>query len=168
MFWTLARDDATPFSHFFSKVSKTYRNPFNSIVFCAVIVTVLGLIYLGSSTAFSAFVGSFAILGFLSYICAILPHILNFRRGIEPGPFWMGKWLGLFVNAIACAFIMAFTVIFCFPFALPVDAKSMNYACLISGGLTVFVAAWWIVRRKTYQGPKYVSLEAEMLAEDAI
>ena len=30
----------------------------------------------------------------------------------------------------------------------------MNYACLIWGGLTIFVALWWVVKaRKGYEGP---------------
>lgn len=29
MFWTLARDNAVPFSHFFSRVSPTFENPFS-------------------------------------------------------------------------------------------------------------------------------------------
>ena len=79
----------------------------------------------------------------------------------------MGR-AGFVVNGISCAFIAAFTVIFCFPFAVPVDAATMNYASLITGGLTVFVAIWWFVRQGSYVGPKYVPLEAEEMAKDAI
>ena len=42
IFWTLARDKATPFSSFFSKVSPRFKVPGNSIILCAVICTVLG------------------------------------------------------------------------------------------------------------------------------
>ncbi len=51
--------------------------------------------------------------------------------------------------------MLVWFVIYCFPFALPVDATSMNYACVIWGGLTIFVAAWWVFgARKDYIGPK--------------
>lgn len=33
IFWTLARDDATPFSRFFGRVSRRWKNPFNAILF---------------------------------------------------------------------------------------------------------------------------------------
>ncbi|RMY19953.1 hypothetical protein D0867_04351 [Hortaea werneckii] len=167
MFWTLARDRATPFSTFFGKVNPHLKNPANSIVFCAVLSTILGCIYLGSTTAFMAFVGSFAVLGFLSYISAILPHLLSRRQSVRPGRFSMGS-AGFVVNTVAVLFIMTFTVIFCFPFALPVDAASMNYTCLIVGGLTIFIAAHWAFIRKSYVGPQYVPLEAEMMTKNAV
>jgi hypothetical protein len=48
-------------------------------------------------------------------------------------------------------------VIYCFPYYLPTDAQTMNYAVLIWGGFTVFVAAWWFLgARKGYQGPPMV------------
>ncbi|KAI6867313.1 amino acid transporter [Hortaea werneckii] len=167
MFWTLARDRATPFSTFFRKVNPHLKNPANSIVFCAVLSTILGCIYLGSDTAFMAFVGSFAVLGFLSYISAILPHLLSRRQSVRPGKFSMGS-AGFVVNTVAVLFILAFTVIFCFPFALPVDAASMNYTCLIVGGFTILVAALWAFIQKGYVGPQYVPLEAEMMTKNAV
>ncbi|KAL9018130.1 MAG: hypothetical protein Q9185_004537 [Variospora sp. 1 TL-2023] len=84
--WTLARDRAMPFSHFFSHIDTSQRNPFRAIVVCGVFATVLGCIYVGSTTAFSAFVGSFVILSTLSYVTAILPHLLSKRRNVVPLP----------------------------------------------------------------------------------
>ncbi|KAI7611705.1 hypothetical protein KC343_g11472, partial [Hortaea werneckii] len=72
------------------------------------------------------------------------------------------------VNTVAVLFILAFTVIFCFPFALPVDAASMNYTCLIVGGFTILVAALWAFIQKGYVGPQYVPLEAEMMTKNAV
>ncbi|KAL8653414.1 MAG: hypothetical protein Q9210_002109 [Variospora velana] len=168
VFWTLARDRATPFSRFFSHIDNGQHNPFRAIVLCGIFATVLGCIYVGSSTAFSAFVGSFVILSTLSYVTAILPHLLSKRRNVVPGWFWMKGATGFIVNGIACAFILVFVVIFCFPFSLPVDAASMNYASLITGGLSLFVLAFWFVRQGTYVGPKQVVLDAHVLAKDAI
>ncbi|KAI4152153.1 MAG: hypothetical protein LQ341_000766 [Variospora aurantia] len=167
--WTLARDNATPFSGFFSQINPRYRNPANAILLCACLTTVLGIIYVGSKTAFSAFVGSFVVLTTLSYLTAILPHLLTRRANITPGWFWMKGAVGYVVNAISCLYIVVFIVIFCFPFALPVGAPTMNYTSLITGGLTLFVAAFYMWRRKDYAGPQQVRLEDNaMLAEDAI
>ena len=168
VFWTLARDNATPFSHFFGSVSRRQKNPFRAICFCAVFCTVMGCIYLGSSTAFSAFVGSFVVLSTLSYLAAILPHLLSKRRNVTPGWFWMGGIKGFVINGISCVYIAVFIVIFCFPFAMPVDASSMNYASLITGGFSLFVAAFWFWRQKNYVGPKQVILDENVLAKDAL
>ena len=167
-YWTLSRDKATPFSQFFGKVSFRYKNPFNAIVLCAVVTTVLGCIYVGSSTAFNAFIGSFVVLSTLSYLAAILPHLLSKRRNVTPGWFWMKGIVGYIVNGISCAFIIVFVIIFCFPFSMPVTAVTMNYSCLITGGFSLFISAFWFWRQNDYVGPRHVSLETEMLANDAI
>lgn len=168
VFWTLARDNATPFSPFFGRINKRQKNPFNSIVLCGVICTILGCIYVGSQTAFNAFVGSFVVLSSLSYLAAILPHLLSRRANVIPGWFWMKGFTGFAVNGVACLYIIVFIVIFCFPFAMPVDAATMNYTCLITGGLTIFVGIFWFWRQKEYVGPHFVPLESGMLAKDAI
>lgn len=159
IYWTLARDNATPFSSFSSRVHPTFRNPFNATLCCGIISTVLGCIYVGSSTAFNAFVGCFVQLSTLSYLMAILPHLLSRRANVTPAWFWMTGATGYAVNIVSCLFIIVFDVIFCFPYALPVDARSMNYASLITGGLSLFVAAWWFARQSAYVGPKSVVMQ---------
>lgn len=161
MYWTLARDNATPFSSRFSRVSPTFHNPFNATLFCGIVATVLGCIYVGSSTAFSAFVGCFVELATLSYLMPILPHLLSRRANVTPGWFWMNGVTGYVVNIVTCLYIIVFDVIFCFPYALPVDAKSMNYTSLITGGLCIFVTAWWFARQSEYVGPKSVVMRNE-------
>lgn len=153
--WTLARDKATPFSGALGRVSSIWKNPFNAHVTGGVVVTVLGCIYVGNATAFNAFIGSFVVLSSASYVTAILPHILNKRQYIKPGPFYMKGILGYIVSGISSAYILAFIVIYCFPFTMQVTAPLMNYASLITGGLTIFVALWWLwIRTHGYVGPK--------------
>ena len=72
MLWTLARDGATPLSNHLGRVSGTWGNPFRSTFACGVVCTVMGCIYVGSTTAFNAFVGSFVVLSTLSYLAALL------------------------------------------------------------------------------------------------
>ena len=168
VFWTLARDNATPFSHFFAHVDNGHHNPFRAICFCGVFATIMGCIYVGSYTAFSAFVGSYVVLSTLSYLAAILPHLLSRRRNVTPGWFWMKGVSGFIVNGVASAYIIVFIVIFCFPFSLPVDAAHMNYTSLITGGLSLFVLAFWFVRQGDYVGPREVVLDQSVLAKDAL
>jgi choline transport protein len=151
--WTLARDDATPCSGYLGKISPRWKNPFNATVLCGVLTSLLGIIYVGSTTAFNAIVGSFVLLSTISYLGAILPHLLSGRKNVTPGPFWMGK-IGFFINGVSVLYIMASVVIFSFPFVKPVSAQNMNYVCVIVGGLTIFTTVWWLIHgRKTYVGP---------------
>ena len=75
---------------------------------------------------------------------------------------------GFLVNGTASLYIMAFVVIFCFPFSMPVDAQTMNYTSLITGGLSLFVGVFWFWRKGDYEGPHFVPLESAILAKDAI
>ena len=165
--WTLARDRATPFPRFVGRINSRMHNPFNATVICGVIITILACIYVGSSTAFNAFVGSFAQLSSLSYFAAIFPHILTRRSSFTPGFFLMNNTIGFIINTLSCIYILAFVVIFCFPAALPVDAASMNYACLITGGLSIFVGIWWLFRMGSYEGPKNIPLTDKVVLDDA-
>lgn len=168
--WALARDGATPFPHFFSKVSTRFDVPVNATVANAALVTVLGAIYVGSTTAFNAFVGSYIVMSSSSYIAAILPNLLTGRKNIEVyGPFHMKGMLGFVVNGIACAYMIVWFVIYCFPYFLPTDAQTMNYASLLWGGFTIFIAIWWFVSaRKGYEGPPIVKDGGKVKVADTV
>lgn len=160
--WALARDGAAPLPGRVSHVSRRLQIPVTSTVASAVLIAILGAIYVGSTTAFNAFVSSFILLSTSSYLACILPNLLTRRRNLPPpaaggekgGYFRMPDKVGLVVNAVACAYMLVWGVIYSFPFALPTDAASMNYASLIWGGFTILVGVFWVVKaRKGYRGP---------------
>ncbi|KAJ5780023.1 SNF2-related protein [Penicillium paradoxum] len=165
--WTISRDGATPFSGWLGRINSRFQNPFNATLACCGFITVLACIYLGSSTAFNAFVGCFVQLSSLSYFMAIFPHILTRRSSFVPGFFHMNNKVGYVVNSLSCVYIIAFAIIFCFPYALPTDAASMNYASLMTGGFTIFITIWWFIHQGSYEGPKHVPLTDKDLADDA-
>lgn len=152
--WALARDKATPYPAVFGRVHPKLDVPVWSTVASAALVTVLGCIYVGSTTAFNAFVGSFILMSSSSFLAAILPNMLTGRKNITYGPFHLKGWVGWAINGVACSYMLVWFVIYCFPYALPTDATSMNYACLIWGGLTIVVGLWWFLKaRHGYEGP---------------
>lgn len=105
------------------------------------------------------------VLSSASYLAAILPHLLSRRANITPGPFWMKGFLGFIMNIIACVYIVIFMVIFCFPYYLPTTAGTMNYASLITGGLSIFVAAWYFIGCRAYTGPPALVVQGEVIPE---
>lgn len=129
--WTLSRDHATPFHSKLSKIHSRFHMPLWSTLFTAVLVTALGCIYVGSTTAFNAFVGAYVLMSSSSYLAAILPHLLTARRNVVYGPFQMPKAVGYLVNTVACSYMLIWFVIYCFPYSLPVTAANMNYSPLI-------------------------------------
>jgi choline transport protein len=171
--WTLGRDEAVPFSGTIGIISQRFKNPFNATLAVGIFSTILGAIQVGSTAAFNAFVGSFAVLSTLSYLAAILPFIFTrrfskdsqvpgpYNNNMRPGWFQMHGALGYTVNIISCLYIVVFVVIFCFPYSMPVTAVNMNYASLITGGISIFAAIWWFVKGGKYVGPQ------AMVHEDA-
>lgn len=152
--WTLARDNAIPFSGAIARIHPRWENPFGAILVCGGIATVMSFIYLGSSAAFSAFVGSFVTLTTISYLGAILPYLVTGRKHVAPGWFRMPRAIFVPAATLACAYIIAFVVIFCFPYSQPVAAASMNYTSAIVGGIAVLMGAYWFaMARHRYKGP---------------
>ncbi|KAJ5146834.1 hypothetical protein N7526_000186 [Penicillium atrosanguineum] len=139
--WTISRDRATPFPNWLGHINTRYQNPFNATLVCGAVQSVL--------------------------LHGHPPHVLTRRSSFVPGSFFMNNKIGYVVNILACIYIVAFVVIFCFPYALPTDAQSMNYASLLTGGLTVFVTIWWFVRQGSYEGPKNIPLTDKALMDDA-
>lgn len=155
--YALARDNATPFPDYIGSIDKRYKSPYYATLCCAVLSTCLGAIYVGTTTAFTAFIGSFILLTTASYLLCIIPHLLNRRNIITPGPFWLGKY-GFFINIVSCLYMIVFFVIYCFPYSMPVTAELMNYSSVITVGLVVVVLLWWVVAaRKIYKGPTFQS-----------
>lgn len=152
--YSLGRDDATPFGHWIGAVSVRWHSPLYATLACGVFVICMGAIYVGSLTAFNAFISSFVVLTTMSYLLAILPHLITGRRNIRPGSFWLGR-SGFAINASACSYIMASIVIYCFPYSVPTTPESMNYTSVITCGLVVLVGVWWILHgRGNYHGPQ--------------
>ncbi|RCI17271.1 hypothetical protein L249_3153 [Ophiocordyceps polyrhachis-furcata BCC 54312] len=162
--WTLARDGASPFSATLSGMNKSLQVPVNATVASAVLVTILGILYVGSTAAFNVLVGSFVVLSSSSYVACILPHILTRRSNMTYGPFRMSGIWGYIVNAFACLHMIVWGVVYCFPSNLPTDAKSMNYTGVIWGGSTVVIILFWLLRAKRgYRGPKLTTMNNEVV-----
>ncbi|RYP09169.1 hypothetical protein DL764_001440 [Monosporascus ibericus] len=90
--WAFARDRATPFDSYLSAVNAKAQIPVRAVVVVTVLQILLGLIYLGNTTAFNA-VLSMAIIGnYLSYGSPIACMLLYGRSTLQRsdyGPFRM-------------------------------------------------------------------------------
>lgn len=70
------------------------------------------------------------------------------------GPWRVPGWLGILNNVYACLF-MVFTIFWSvWPPSTPVQASTMNYAIVVTGGVLILSLIWYIVRaRRDYRGP---------------
>lgn len=157
--YALARDNATPFPRYLGSVDQKFKSPLYATLCCGCLSTCIGAIYVGTTTAFNAFIGSFILLTTSSFLLCIVPHLLHRRNIITPGPFWLGNY-GYAINIIASPYMVVFFVIYCFPTSKPVSPENMNYSSVIFVGLLLVISIWWLVdARKSYKGPALVSYE---------
>jgi amino acid transporter len=130
--WAFARDKAIPFHHWFSKISPHLQDvPVNALLLSTVIQVLLGLIYLGSSAAFNAFVGVAVMCLGASYAMPVAILLLNGRQDMHDAPFNLGRF-GTVINSIAVLWIMFAIVLFSMPAVIPVTKSSMSeWMCLM-------------------------------------
>jgi choline transport protein len=121
--WAFARDRGLPGHKWLAQVNKTLDVPLMAHSVSCFIVAVLGLLYLGSSTAFNSMVTACITLLYLSYSCPILCLWYRGRNNIKRGPFWLGKW-GFAANIVTIAWTVFCLVMYSFPATMPVTTGS--------------------------------------------
>lgn len=142
--WAFARDKAIPLSRVWSKVDETHGAPIWALVLTTVVQMLLGLIYLGSSSAFLAFVSVGVISLAVSYAIPITISMIYRRKDVNDAPWSMGNLIGWTVNVIAVVWIAFEVVLFSMPSVLPVDEVTMNYAIVVFAGFMVFSAIYYV------------------------
>ncbi|KAK1767913.1 amino acid/polyamine transporter I [Phialemonium atrogriseum] len=155
--WAFARDNALIGSRFLGKIDPTLKVPVWALVANAFVIFIIGCIYLGSSTAFNAFIGS----GLLLQQCSFAfpaALLLWHRRSDDVLPKTRSVNLGLFgwlANLVTLLFAPFITIMYCFPIELPVTAATMNYTCAVVGVMFLFsLVNWFLHARKEYKGPR--------------
>ncbi|CZR56538.1 related to GABA permease [Phialocephala subalpina] len=153
--WAFARDDAIPGAKLFAIVNKSLNVPVWALALTTIVQMLLGLINLGSTSAFTAFVSVGVIALAVSYAIPIaLSLVWNRRKEVGQAKWNCGPVIGPIVNVVAICWIGFEVVLFSMPTALPVTAISMNYASVVLVGFMAMSAVWYFVyARKVYKGP---------------
>lgn len=97
--WSFARDSGIPGHRWLSKIHPTLDVPFVAHSVSCFIVGLVGLLYLGSSTAFNSMITASIVLLYISYIIPVACLLYRGRNNIRHGPFWLGS-VGLAANII--------------------------------------------------------------------
>ena len=143
--WALARDRALPGSRLWARVHPALGVPVWSLLLVTLVQMLLGLINLGSSSAFSAFVSVGVIALAASYFIPISLSLAQRRREVAHARFNCGPLFGFLVNAISVAWIAFELVLFSMPTSRPVSAVSMNYASVVFAGFMAIAAVWYAI-----------------------
>lgn len=153
--WAFARDNAIPLSSLWSKVDTKLETPVWALVLLTVVQALLGLISLGSTSAFNAFISAGVIGLALSYAIPISISLFNGRKEISTAKWNLGNFWGTFVNVVSVLWIAFELVLFSMPTVLAgLTAVSMNYASVVVAGFMALSIVWYFVyARRVYSGP---------------
>lgn len=127
--WSFARDDAIFGSRWLGKINEKQQVPIAALIFNFAIMFIIGCIYLGSTSAFNAFIGTGLILQHVTYA---FPVVLLMMR--KRSPKWLPSTrsfkvpavLGWAANLITVGFAILVLVFYNFPTVIPVTGTSMS------------------------------------------
>ncbi|KAF2189372.1 amino acid transporter [Zopfia rhizophila CBS 207.26] len=155
LIWAFSRDNGLPFSNFFAYVHPTFKLPVNALGLVGVFITLIAIIYIGSTTAFNAIISLTALALYISYFLPILFFLLKriSKNPPEYGPFRLGKF-GVALNLYALCYILFIVIWMPFPTMLPVTAVNFNYAGPLVGAVIIgALLDWCISGRKRFEVP---------------
>lgn len=130
--WSLARDRAIIGSKWLSEIHPKLEVPVWGLMFNFVIMFIIGCIYLGSSSAFNAFIGTGLILQHISY--AIPAALLMYRKRSETWlprerSFRMPSGVGWTMNIVTICFAILVLIFYDLPIVMPVTGSNMSKSC---------------------------------------
>jgi amino acid transporter len=144
--WAVARDEAIPAAKLFARVNNKLGVPVWALILVTVVQMLLGLINLGSSSAFTAFDSVSVIALSVSYAIPISLSLLwNKRAEVSKAQWNCGPIIGPIVNTVSLCWISFEVVLFSMPTALPVTSISMNYASVVFVGFGAISVFWYVV-----------------------
>lgn len=155
--FSFARDDGLPFVYNIVKViNPKIKVPLRATIFSGIFSCVLALLILINSVAANALF-SLAVAGnLLAWGVPIFLVILPTEgaKRFVPGPFYSKRWF-FPINFVSCLWVVYVITMSMFPDSKLVTADTMNYTCVINGGVwllsLVYYFAWGY---RHYHGPK--------------
>ncbi|KAL2054882.1 hypothetical protein ABVK25_004704 [Lepraria finkii] len=165
--WSFARDGGLPGSKFLSHVDRKVDVPLRAHSASCFIVLLLGLLYLGSYTAFNSMVTACIVLLYISYAIPVICLLIKGRDNVRHGPFWLGP-VGLFSNIVLLLWTCFTLIMYSFPPVRPVVAGNMNYVSAVYGVEVIIIVADWFIRGKRgYRGQslRHEEVDAHLTGE---
>lgn len=127
--WSFARDEALFGSKWLSKIDAKQEVPVAALIFNFCIMFIIGCLYLASTSAFNAFIGTGLILQHVTYA---FPAALLMMRGRaevwlpQSRSFKMPSVVGWTANATTVVLAIFVLVFYNFPIVLPVTSSNMS------------------------------------------
>lgn len=150
MTWGFARDGGFPWSRYFSHVDPTWKAPVRATWAQGFIISLVGVLYLFSTTVLQAIVSVSSIALMISYGLPIATLLIIGRDKLNPGPFRLGKW-GTALNYVSVVTCTVVSIFFFFPSTPKPGGSDMNYAIAVFGAMMLVSLTFWFLKgRHTY------------------
>ncbi|KEZ46730.1 hypothetical protein SAPIO_CDS0006 [Scedosporium apiospermum] len=152
--FAFARDGGLFWNSKLVEVTPRVHTPFWSITLPSIFVALVGVIYLFSSAAFNAIIGSQVVCMIISFGFPALILLLTSGRTLPAKKEWnFGVWSKpiYIVSVLYCAlvFIVAFI-----PQSHPITSLNMNYTILVMGVFMIFMTvSWFLEGHKLFKLP---------------
>lgn len=127
--WSFARDNAIFGSRWLNKISPNQDVPIFALIFNFAIMFIIGCIYLGSTSAFNAFIGTGLILQQITYAFPAALLLFRKRSSVWLPPtryFKLPSILGWTANVVTVCVAVFVLVFYTFPVAMPVTGSNMS------------------------------------------
>ncbi|KAK3045541.1 hypothetical protein LTR09_012884 [Extremus antarcticus] len=154
--YAFARDNGLPFSSYIGHLHERTNLPLWALGLSVVVTMLLGLINIGSSTAFNAVISLVVASFYSSYFNAIA--LLTWRKltgtAPAPGPWTIGTTPSLVVNILTLIYVVIVFIFSFFPLVIPVNLTSMNWAVVLYFGVVFIGIMFYLVRGDNFVEPK--------------
>ena len=169
--FAFGRDRGLPFWRTMAKVQSSTAIPLYAIFVMAFVSCIIGLINIGSATAFNDVISVGVSSLYASYVLTEALLLYHRIRGtirhpsqmagttwhaneLVWGPFHVPGIGGILLNGFGVGYGIIVFVFSFFPTAVNPDAAHMNFAVLMTGAIVVFaIAYYYVYARKVYTGP---------------
>ncbi|KAH9922958.1 amino acid transporter [Fomitopsis serialis] len=150
--FAFARDNALPGSRWWKQMNHHTQTPVCAVWLVVFVAGICG--FLGFSSIAMTSAACATVIGlYTSYAIPILLRITSGRNKLVPGPFSLGRW-STPIGSIAVAWSAFIVVLLCFPRTQSPVATNMNYAVVLTVGISAFAYCSWVLSaRHWFTGP---------------
>ena len=148
--WSLSRDKGFPFHGHLQRLAPApFYTPLWAILWGVFWITLCGILYLASLTAFNAFIASGIVLQNMTYSLPAFLLLVKGRKTFTHGPFWWPRF-GYVANSVIIIWTLITTVIYSFPYYLPVEAGNMNYLSVVVFVAFGYAGLYWVLHGRRH------------------
>jgi hypothetical protein len=130
-----------------------------ALILTTIVQMLLGLINLGSTSGFLAFV-SCGVIGLAAgYAIPVAVSMVEGRKSVSSADFRFPSMVGWAMNGVMVIWVAFQMVLFSMPATLPVTAVSMNYASVVFVGFFVLSVIYYAIWARKGKSPEAIRLQ---------